>query len=266
MKPSDFQLTVLGARGSMASARPELACFGGDSPCYMLRAGETTLFLDAGSGMLRAPAAYPGEVMILLSHLHLDHVIGLGMFPAISNPAQRLRIYVPFCRTPEEAEERMNRLYSPPFWPLKLSAFESRPELLPAPERLRVGELSIETTVGNHPNGCLVYRIEYRGRSLVYATDYEYEKTSFDRLAAFSHGADLLLYDGQYTEEEYPARRGFGHSTPQKGLELLNRSRAKRLLLVHHDPRSTDEMLLEREKELPDGLAAYARQGQVISL
>ena len=266
MKESDFQLTVLGARGSMASDRPEQAAFGGDSSCYMLRAGEETVFLDAGTGLLNAPASYPRDPVILLSHLHLDHLIGLGMFPGISNRNQRPRIYVPFCKTQEEAESVMARVYAPPFWPLKLPDFESHPALLPLPESFAVGELTVRAIPGSHPGGCFVFRLEYHGKSVVYATDYEHEDASFERLLAFAANADLLLYDAQYDRKQYAACKGFGHSTAEMGQKLMEICKAKRLLLIHHAPSSTDEILLEREKALTSAAASYAREGQVISL
>ena len=265
MSGADFELTIYGARGSMCSAQPALALFGGDSSCYMLRAGEQTVFLDAGSGLLSAPAHYARPPVILLSHLHLDHLIGLGMFPGLTVPGQGLRVYVPFCESREAAERTMEQIFAPPLWPIRLLDGECGVELLPLPQRLELDELCMETMPGNHPSGCMLFRFRYRGRSLVYATDYEHEEQTFSKLIAFSRDADLLLYDAQYTEREYPAFRGFGHSTAEKALELRERSGAKRLLLIHHAPTSTDAVLLEREKELPEGVA-YARQGQVVSI
>ncbi len=265
MSDSIFELTVLGARGSMASASPDQTLFGGDSSCYMLRVGEETVFLDAGSGMLRAPAHFSRAPVVLLSHLHLDHLIGLGMFPGLSQRGQGLEVYVPSCRTREEAEACLGRIYAPPFWPITLQESECGAELMPMPESLVRGELRVDSIPGSHPDGCRIFRVGYRGRSLVYATDYEHEERSFERLAAFAQGTDLLLYDAQYTAEEYPARRGFGHSTAEKGLELMARCGAKRLLLIHHSPWSTDRDLLRRERFLPQG-AAYAREGQRISI
>ena len=118
------------------------------------------------------------------------------------------------------------------------------------PQSLSVGEMEIETMEGNHPDRTMVYRLNYDGRSIVYATDYEVDEPSFSRLANFASGADLLLYDAQFTEEEYPNKRGFGHSTAIKGLELMERSGAGRLLLIHHAPSSSDPELEKREKTL----------------
>ena len=101
----DFQLTVFGARGSMAACRDECSSFGGDTSCYMVQAGEETVFLDGGSGLASAPALYPKPPVILLSHLHLDHIIGLGMFTGFFVPGQRARLYVPFCENDESAAD-----------------------------------------------------------------------------------------------------------------------------------------------------------------
>ena len=140
MKKS-VQLTVLGPRGSMATGRKDCVLFGGDSSCYMVRAGDETVFLDAGSGLVTAPARYPKPPVILLSHLHLDHLIGLGMFPGFNEADQKARVYRPFCGDAGEAAARMARVYSPPFWPIELGQLKGEPELLPMPPVLRIGEL-----------------------------------------------------------------------------------------------------------------------------
>ncbi len=261
-----FSLTVLGARGSMASGRRELMRFGGDSSCYMVRAGDETVFLDAGSGLVSAPPRFPKPPVVLLSHLHLDHLLGLGMYPGFDVPGQRARIFVPFCESEAEANALLDRVFSPPIWPLRLSAFRGEPVLLPLPDRLALGDLLIETMEGHHPDRAMIFRLSFEGRSIVYATDYEYEESSFETLADFARGAELLLCDAQFTDEEYPARRGFGHSTPGMALELLRRSDAKRLLLIHHSPSVEDETLLLRERTLEDRRASYAREGMTIEL
>lgn len=265
MTRSDFSLTVLGTRGSMAACRPDCLLFGGDTTCYMIQAGEETVFLDGGSGIVSAPASYRKPPVILLSHLHLDHVMGLAMFPALINRDQKIFLYVPFCRDAAEAEQQMDRLFSPPFWPVKLKELEADVEILPMPESMEIRELHVDTIRGNHPNGCMVFRLRYQGKTIVCATDYEYTEASFSELTDFAKDADLLLFDAQFLDEEYASRKGFGHSTPGKALELMRNSGAKRLLMIHHAPQCTDKILLQREKSLPP-FCAYARQGQVIQL
>lgn len=261
-----FHLTVFGPRGSMAACRDDCITFGGDTSCYMIRAGENTIFLDGGSGLASAPAVYPKPPVVLLSHLHLDHVMGLGMFTGFFVPGQRAKLYVPFCEDNESAERMMARVFSPPFWPLKLSELEGKPEILALPQNLSVGDVQIETMEGNHPNRTMVYRLNYDGRSIVYATDYEVSDATFPRLVEFASGADLLMYDAQFTEEEYPKKRGFGHSTAEKGIELMWKSRSKKLLLIHHAPSSSDGTLSRREKILNRINVVYAREGETMEI
>lgn len=261
-----FQLTVLGARGSMAASRKDCGIFGGDTSCYLVRAGEETIFLDGGSGIASAPPTYPKPPVILLSHLHLDHVMGLGMFTGFFVPGQESRLYVPFCEDDEEAENMMARIFSPPFWPKKLNDLEGEPRILAMPQSFSVGDIRVETMEGNHPDRTVVIRLNYHDHSIVYATDYEVEEPSFSKLADFAAGADLLLFDAQFSEEELPTRRGFGHSTAEKGLELMSRSKAGRMLLIHHAPSSSDRVLLKREKMLNRVNVLYAREGETILL
>lgn len=259
-----MSVTVLGTRGSVTVGGRDREIFGGETSCYMVRAGGETVFLDAGSGLISAPAELPRPPHILLSHLHLDHVLGLGMYPRLSRPGLETAIHVP-AGPGEDPKELLDRLYSPPFWPLSLSGYAGTVRILPLTFPLQIGELTVEGFPGRHPGGSVIMKLTYRGRSMVYATDYEYEESSADALAAFARGTDLLLFDGQYTESELPAHRGFGHSTAEKGLALAARSGAGRLLLIHHDPRSTDETLLAREAQL-SGKAHYAREGERIVL
>lgn len=263
---SDFSLTVLGSRGSMAFCGNDCARFGGDSSCYMVRAGEETVFLDAGTGLSAAPEDYPRSPAILLSHLHLDHLIGLGVFPGLNNPHIHTRIYVPFCADRQAAEECMSRVFAPPFWPLRLTEYASRPEVLSLPDNISLGELGIEAIPGNHPGGCMAFRLRYQGKAIVYITDYEYEEKSFARLIVFSKDADLLLFDAQYTEDELKIKAGFGHASVGMGMKLMAMSGAKRMLLIHHDPKSFDPILDAREKNLARVNIFYARTGQCIEL
>ena len=262
---SVFELTVLGARGSIPTGRADRALFGGDSSCYMLRVGEETVFLDAGTGLSWAPADYPRPPAILLSHLHMDHLIGLPMFPLLSRPGTETRLYLP-CASDAEGTALLDALWRPPFWPLKLSEYPAPPRISSLPGKMTLGDITVETCPGSHPGESWLIRLSCGGKSIVYATDFEYTEAAGQHLAAFARGADLLMYDGQYTEEELRHRAGYGHSSPGLGLRMLERCGAKALLLIHHDPGHTDEKLLVLEKRLGTPQARYAREGEVIRL
>lgn len=265
MEQSSMRLTVLGARGSVPVNSRRMMEFGGSTSCYMVQAAGETIFLDAGSGILFAPKTYEKAPVILLSHMHLDHVLGLGMFPRLSEAGALTRLLLR-SDSSADAEAQLAALYAPPFWPLPLTQYAGRLDIQAISPSFRIGEIQIDTLEGRHPGGCLVFRLRCKGKSIVYATDYEPDEISFSELASFSAKADLVLYDAQYTAEEYAKRQGFGHSTAEKGLELLRLSGAAQLLFIHHDPQASDEELLRRERQLGVGSAHYAREGEVIEL
>ena len=260
-----MRLTVLGTRGSMSVSGTEYREFGGATSCYLVEAGEHTVLLDAGTGILRAPVQTAEFPIVLLSHLHADHVMGLGTYPRLSCTDARTDVYVP-AQSDEEAERLLACFYGPPLWPVGLDSYPGAPQVRALPAELHLGDLTIDVTEGCHPGGCKAFRLRYGGATLVYATDFEHTEDAVERLAEFAHGADLLLYDGQYDETSYEAHQGFGHSTPQMGLELLRRSGARRLLVIHHDPQSSDESLRRLERELGSEAVSFAREGQTIEL
>ena len=255
-------MTVLGTRGSMTISRPENMLFGGSTSCYLVQAGEDSIFLDAGSGLLNAPEALPRPPLILLSHLHLDHLLGLCMYSRLSQQDAETTLLVPA----EDPEKAIDDLYRPPYWPLTLKAYRTHLYIEPLQLPLRWGEMTVEGMPGCHPGGCVVFKVRCGEKSLVYTGDFEHFEPDFSRLADFARGTDLLLYDGQYTPEEYPMRKGYGHSTAEKGVELKERCGAGRLLVVHHAPESSDTELLRREAALERAGVRYAREGEVIIL
>ena len=260
-----MKLTVLGARGSMAVSEKGRALFGGATSCYMVQAGDDCVFLDAGSGLLSAPARFPRPPLILLSHLHLDHVLGLGMYARLLLKGEKTVICVP-AENDAAARAQLNGLFSPPYWPVALEEYRGDVVICCAVTPMQVGSIRVDSIQGNHPSGCRVYRLSCGEKSLVYATDYEHDEASFDRLTEFAAGTDLLLYDGQYDEEEYLRSKGFGHSTPNKGIELMKRCGAKHLLLVHHSPFASDAQLLLRQDLIGCSNVSFAREGEVLSI
>ncbi len=265
MQDTDFRLTVLGARGSVPVSGREFVTFGGNTSCYLAEAGEDTVILDAGSGLVKAPADFPNPPIIVLSHLHLDHVLGLGMYPRLARPGCKTGIAVPtwFGERPGKI---LDALYAPPFWPIRMSGYEGEIEFLPLDLPLRMKNVQVEILRGNHPGGCAVIKLSYDHRSLVYISDYEFDPVTFPALCHFCMGATLLLFDAQYTREQCAQKKGFGHSCAERGIQLMEVCKAEQLLLVHHDPKCTDEMLLQREAAIGMKNVRYAREGDVIAL
>ena len=260
-----MELTVLGARGSMAIGRADCMVFGGSTSCYMVRAGADCIILDAGSRLISAPKEFPKPPLILLSHLHLDHLLGLGMYARLATPGLETFVLVP-AKSRREARENIDRLFSPPLWPISVLELEGDVHVVPLQLPLRRGKLTVEGIKGRHRGGCMVFKVRCGEKTIVYATDYEPDERSFAALTAFSRNADLLLYDAQFDTPEYESKKGYGHSTPEKGIELMELCGAKRLLLIHHAPLRNDARMLAREAALGRDDVRFAREGDVIRI
>ncbi len=247
----------------MPIGRGDRKIFGGDTSCYLVQAGTDSIFLDAGSGMIAAPAELPGKPCILLSHLHLDHLIGLGMYPRFSEKGKQTAIYLP-AESAEQAHKLLNEIYAPPWWPLTLENYTGDLEIDRLHFPMQLGKIRVDGIPGNHPGGSMIFRLVCGDRMLVYATDFEHGPESTERLRCFARGASLLLYDGQYTPEEYEKKKGFGHSTAEEGIALKDSCGAEKLLLIHHSPTASDDRLQAREDRIGRSDVLFAREGETV--
>jgi phosphoribosyl 1,2-cyclic phosphodiesterase len=270
---NQFLVRFWGVRGSIAVPGPATAGVGGNTSSVEVRCGEQLFVLDAGTGLraLGDELLARGErrAELLLSHLHWDHIQGLPFFTPLYVPGSELVIHGPAWGQ-GGLEGALQRQMSAPGFPVDFTDVGAKVELtaLRHGSRIRRGDVTVTAAKLNHPGGVLGYRLEYAGRSLVYATDTEHFECIDPALRALSQDADLLIYDAQYTPEEYPSKVGWGHSTFEAACELAESASAKRLLLFHHDPRRADDgvaVIEERARALFAETTA-AREGMVIDL
>ncbi|MCR4584792.1 MAG: MBL fold metallo-hydrolase [Lachnospiraceae bacterium] len=259
-----MKITILGVRGSIPVEGADFLEFGGATSCVLAEADSRAVFLDAGSGLMHAPDTGELPVSVLLTHSHMDHIMGIPL-SALFLSKRKIDIFLR-TRNGMTAQEQLSRLMCPPLWPVGLDVYPSEPVFHDPEFPFMLGNIKVSGMEANHPGGSTIYRLDHAGKSLVYATDHEHTEEKQKELAAFAKDADLLLYDAQYTEEEYARMNGYGHSTAAEGLKLLEESGAKKLMFVHHDPRHTDAMLRGMEKELDNEHVLYARAGDVIEL
>lgn len=241
-----MRLTVLGMRGSVPVEGANFT-WGGATSCFCVRTATEEIYLDAGSGIVKSRPSADTRLTVLLTHLHLDHVLGLPFFPGLYDRGRHIDIYA-FPHSGFTPEAALDRLISPPFWPCGIHDYPARVAIhdlavSATPDKLQLGDVKIDMREGFHPGGATMYRLTCGGKSLVYATDFEHSPTACAALAEFAAGCDLLLYDAQYTETEYEKYKGYGHSTAAEGVKVARRAAAKKLLLVHHAPNRTDEEL-----------------------
>lgn len=263
-----LSLRFWGVRGSIATPGADTARVGGNTSCVELRAGATRIALDAGTGLRGYGSALAregvGDVTLLLSHLHWDHIQGIPFFAPLYQPGARVHVISGTASGSAEAALRA-QMHTPAF-PVDLSEVPAHLSFMGARERQRivVGEAEVYAVRGNHPDPVYAWRIEHGGRSVVYATDTEHYRCVDPRLLALARGADVLIYDAQYLPEEYagvggPSRVGWGHSTWEAAVELAMAADVGELLLFHHDPCRDDEAVMAVES------LARARFGNTVA-
>ena len=237
-------VTLLGTRGSMPCSGKEYLRYGGRTTCILVQLAGETLLLDGGSGMafLKAESVPVRRLSILLTHAHVDHLLGLPMSPILAEKDVTVDLYAA-TRDGRSGEQQVRALMQPPLWPVE-------PEALPAticfhdlPTSLDIGAVHVDTMAGVHPGGVTVYRVSGAGKSVVLATDCTFTEDLLPSLREFSKGCDLLLCDGQYSEEEWADRSAFGHSTWLAAAKLGRDCGAKQVRIIHHAPDRTDDEL-----------------------
>jgi phosphoribosyl 1,2-cyclic phosphodiesterase len=250
-----FWLRFWGTRGSLPAPRPTTNKYGGNTPCVEVRVENRIFIFDAGSGIRPLGASLQKEfgkfkATILFSHYHWDHIHGFPFFPGAYNPANQLVIY----GEPRDSKDVRNILSGQmalPYFPVPLEIMQAKMDFkdVGPKKTIRSGPVTIKTESLNHPGRCLSYRINYKGKSIVYATDTEHGDNLDMRLVKHAKDADILIYDAAYTDAEMKAgKKGFGHSTWREGVKVAKAANVKKLLLFHHEPARDDRALEAIEK------------------
>lgn len=262
-----MRVTLFGTRGSVAAPGPETTRYGGNTATVEVRGSDdTVLVLDAGTGIRRLGAQIPPDAVridILLTHLHIDHIQGLGFFGPLYSPEIDVHIWGPASSTlPLRA--RLSRYLSAPLFPVHL---RDLPRVtchqVPHPD-FDIGPFHIQTSLVCHPGPTVGYRIETDSGISVYLPDHEpalcfrdgrWPESEWISGYDLAEGADLLIHDAQYTDEEYEHRIGWGHSTYRQAFEFAAQVGAKQLVPFHHDPSHDDETL---DRLLDSSLQTFA--------
>ncbi len=289
MKDGSIVFSVLGTRGSGPASGENQKEYGLATSCYVVETKDALIYLDAGSGMASAAADCEREgkqVVVLLTHPHTDHLLGLPFLPALHDPGETVTLMAAK-RGEMGAKQQVDRLYSPPLWPCLMEDLPAKlvyKDLVMSEktETVQIGDVTVEYMEGNHPGGSTVYALSYEGKRLVYATDFEHldllpemqpnkapvvcGDTAWKRLVEFAKGADLILFDAPYTDAEYERKKGFGHSTTEKAVELQKVTSAGKVLISHYEVRKTDEELRELEKKYGNPQVLFTKQGMKIEL
>lgn len=272
---SAMRVTFWGVRGTFPATGAAFARYGGDTMCIEVECEGVRVVLDAGSGLRGLGAKLKQKASrthIVLSHFHLDHILGLPHFAPFWREDACVLIHAPRECAVEEQHEAPFSILRPPLFPIHAGDLPAAIGLdeYAIGDDLNIGEgVRVRTFAVTHQGACAGVVVEHKGRKLCYITDHEHGDAAADaRLAVAAESADLLIYDATFTEAEMPSRRGWGHSTWEAGVRLKEKSGARLLALAHHCPDRTDAEL--------DALSAraagcaedvfFARQGMSLIL
>lgn len=241
-----------GVRGSVACPGPGTARYGGNTPCVEVRCGEHILIFDAGTGIrplgnMLVQSGTTRGFDILLSHCHMDHIVGLPFFAPLFAENNVVRIWAGNLQPTCTVESTVRKIMNFPLFPLQIEALKATIEFrdFHAGDSIELWQdVNLRTAPLNHPGGATGYRIEHGGRSVAYITDVDVGDGTLDpALVALIKNVDLLILDTTYTDDELPSHRGWGHSSWQQGVRLADAASAGRLCLFHHDPDHDDRFM-----------------------
>lgn len=273
---SHLQLKFWGVRGSTPTPRSDRLGFGGNTSCIEFRAGgeDGVLVIDGGTGIIglgeclkQEVGGRPLSVHVFLTHFHWDHIQGLPFFAPLYDPKHRFHFYSE--RPAVTIEEILEGQMSRPYFPVPFERVAQRAFVDTRNQEIRVGEMRIRSFPINHPQGACGYRVEANGAVAVHISDHEHGDARIDAgIREQAQGADVLIYDAQYTPEEYAGKRGWGHSTYTEAARVARECSVRQLVLFHHDPGRDDESVRAIVAAARQDFAntEAAREGWTISL
>ena len=276
-----FRIKFWGTRGSIPVPGHGTVKYGGNTACVEVRCGDELVIIDAGSGIvglgMELLKEMPVKASILFSHVHWDHIQGMPFFQPAYISGNEFKLYDKG-NWGIKLEQALEWQMQSPSFPVTLEEAGARMDYVDVSDfsTFNVGDteqITIRTAELRHTAKAFGFRIEYDGKSMVYATDNEGLPKPDKKLVDLARDADLLIHDAQYTSREYHGSNGhskknWGHSTPEAAVEIALAANVKKLVLFHHDPYH-DDATIERMSEstaaiLPNTIAAS--EGMVIEL
>ena len=297
-----FLVRFWGVRGSYPTPGPHTLRHGGNTSCIEIQAGSQTLIFDAGSGIIRLGEALMRQakqqsalnLALFITHAHGDHLIGFPFFAPLFDARTHLHLFGPQLDG-HSIEQLVTTVMSPPSFPVDVRTLPSQrlyhtitdtlciawygdqrdPHIEEHDRRkpCRIDPEKVYVTAcftHSHPlNGAVIYRIDYAGHSVAYATDVEWKDGCEQSFLSFVEQADVLIHDAQYNEEDYhQSKHGFGHSSVEMATMAARQAHAHHLVLFHHEPTYDDAQLDQMEAEAQRGFASTrsAFEGMEIDL
>jgi ribonuclease BN (tRNA processing enzyme) len=277
-----MKVSIKGVRGSIPTTDSDKAVYGGHTSCTVIQEEGWFVILDGGSGMQKVsiPDTVTKRIDILLTHLHFDHIQGLGFFGPLYNPLMEVHIWGPVSAV-QSLHSRLSRYLSPPLFPVLIRDLPCKLILHDIENSsFEIGPFNIMSRYVIHPGPTVGFRITGQHSVLAYVPDHEPAlgitglTTEKKWISGFdiALNADLLIHDGQFSAREYEIRYGWGHSCIEDAIKFALLAEVKHLLLTHHDPFHSDlqldEMFSEVQNKIGNKMLTYqlAREGMELEL
>ena len=273
-------MTFWGVRGTLPVSRTDSVRYGGNTPCVSLSFPDGRLFIfDGGTGIkalsdtLMAAKRSRIDGKILLTHPHWDHINALPFFGPFYAQGNQFEICGP-AHGDITVRDLVSAQMDGAFFPVTVREFSASIAYRDLSEgTFEIGGVTVRTMLLSHPGSCLGYRLEHGGRAICYVTDNElffpdsefYSEEYVERLADFARGADVLITDCTYLDEEYPRKIRFGHSSVSQVADLVARARPKALYLFHHDPDQSDTVIDMKLAQVQEQLKARECETNVVA-
>jgi phosphoribosyl 1,2-cyclic phosphodiesterase len=274
-----FIVKFWGVRGNIPTPGKNTVKYGGNTSCVEMRLGDKLLIFDGGTGLrtlgLDLLKKMPVEGHLFFSHTHWDHIQGFPFFVPAFIPVNKFNVYGAIAPDGTTIKERLSDQMLHPNFPVPMQVMRSElnfHDLIPG-ERIFIDDIELETAPLNHPNIATGYRVTWQGKTAVYCSDTEHFEDRLDQnVLNLAREADLLIYDATYTNSEYYdeklPRVGWGHSTWEKGIEIAEKAKVKKVVMYQHDPGHDDNFLDNMEDQVksvfPNGLVA--QEGMAIAI
>jgi phosphoribosyl 1,2-cyclic phosphodiesterase len=272
-----MRIKFYGVRGSLPVSGREFLKYGGNTTCLRIFREDVNriAIIDAGTGIRKLGkeiinnGLHQNIINILFSHFHWDHIQGLPFFAPAYNNNQKIGILVMGTqRRFKDLREIFSLQMQKEYFPIRLETMGAQFEFLSYGDKETIYGANVTVTPQHHlfKGGSYGLRIEDKAASLVVCTDVEHIDGIDENIVNLAKDADLLIHDGQYTEEEYKKYKGWGHSSWQQAVEVAIRANVKKLIITHHDPDHDDDFLDSMEKDcqqiFPDSV--FAKEGMEV--
>ncbi len=245
-----LRLKFWGVRGTIPTPTPNHLGYGGNTTCLEVRSSDGVIMIDAGTGARQFGANLQNEfhgtnleLHVLMTHFHWDHIQGLPHFAPLFSPANKVIFHS--SRPPEQIRGILEGQMSDPYYPISLNYLPAQRDFVDiCSNPFRQFGIAAHPFPLHHPQSATGYRLESKGKVITHASDLEHGHDKLDKtLREFAQDADVLIYDAQYTPNEYSSWKGRGHSTWLQATRVARDSNVGRLILFHHDPNHDDECM-----------------------